>query len=182
MHVTLDGLVGGPNGELDWVYIDENIFDYASARINAADIALYGRGTYEIMEAYWPTAAQKPNPTKHEIEHSEWYNKVAKIVLSRTMKGAVLPHTTVISDHVMEEIEKIKQSGNGEIIIFGSPLATQTLLEANLIDDFWLFINPVILGKGKPFFKTSGTLTMLRLVKAVPFDNGVVCLHYEKRS
>jgi len=182
MHVSLDGLVAGPNGELNWVHIDQPIFDYVLTRTKAAEIALYGRKTYEIMEAYWPTAAQKPNATKYDHEFSSWYNKVAKIVLSNTLKGSVLPHTTIISDQSTGTIEEIKQSGDGEIIIFGSPSTTQSLLEARLVDDFWLFINPVILGIGMPFFKPGGIFTRLRLRHEVVFDSGVVCLHYERRS
>ncbi len=85
MHVSLDGFVAGPNGELDWVKIDQEIFDYVGKRISEGDTALYGRVTYQMMENYWPTAGDKPKATKHDIEHSKWYNKVYKVVLSKTM-------------------------------------------------------------------------------------------------
>jgi dihydrofolate reductase len=91
MHTSLDGFVAGPNGEMDWITVDEEIFDYASGRTNESDTALYGRVTYQMMEAYWPTAADQPGATKHDKEHSAWYNKVLKVVLSKTMKNADLP-------------------------------------------------------------------------------------------
>ena len=86
MHVTLDGFVAGPNGEMDWITVDDEIFDYAGDRTDHADTALYGRVTYEMMEGYWPTAADQAGATKHDKQHAAWYNKVAKVVLSRTLK------------------------------------------------------------------------------------------------
>jgi dihydrofolate reductase len=93
MHVSLDGFVCGPNGEMDWIKVDDEIFDYAGNRTSVSDTALYGRVTWEMMEGYWPTAADKPNASKHDIEHSTWYNKVDKVVLSKSMKGKQLPNT-----------------------------------------------------------------------------------------
>src|ERR1044072_7028704 len=95
MHVSLDGFVTGPNGEMNWIKVDDEIFDYAGERTSKSDTALYGRVTWELMEGYWPTAADKPNASKHDIEHSTWYNKVDKVVLSKTMEGQQLPNTVI---------------------------------------------------------------------------------------
>src|SRR5258708_39874849 len=88
MHTSLDGFVAGPNGEMVWINVDAEIFDYAGQRTNEADKALYGRVTYQMMESYSPTAADQPGATKHDIEHSHWYNKAVKMALARTMKEA----------------------------------------------------------------------------------------------
>ena len=88
MHISLDGFVAGPNGEMDWIKVDQEIFDYVGKRISEGDTALYGRVTYQMMESYWPTAGDKPTATKHDIEHSKWYKKVHKVVLSKTMKDS----------------------------------------------------------------------------------------------
>jgi dihydrofolate reductase len=178
MHVSLDGFVAGPNGEMDWIKVDEEIFDYAGYRTNEADTALYGRVTYEMMEGYWPTAADQPNATKHDIEHSTWYKKVDKIVLSRSMKDKKLPKTKIVSDHISLEINQLKQARGEEIIIFGSPSASHALMQENLIDDFWIFVNPVLLGQGIPLFKDIRQRTKLKLIKNHAFSSGVVCLHY----
>ena len=183
MHTSLDGYVAGPNGEMDWIHVDEKIFDYAGQRTNEADAALYGRVTYQMMEGYWPTAADQPAATKHDIEHSRWYNKVTKVVLSRTMKGTDRPKTKIISDNVTDEIAKLKKAAGKEILMFGSPTAAHFLMAENLIDDYWLFINPVLLGEGIPLFKGIKERAALKLVESHIFSSGVVCLHYEiKRS
>ena len=180
MHTSLDGFVAGPNGEMDWITVDEEMFDYAGERTNQADTALYGRLTYEMMESYWPTAADQPGATKHDIEHSRWYNKVTKVILSRTMKGTNLPNTKIISENIANEIIQLKQAPGQDILIFGSPSASHSLMAESLIDDYWLFVNPILLGEGMPLFKGIKNRTRLKLVETIPFSSGVVCLHYEK--
>ncbi len=179
MHVSVDGFVAGTNGEMDWIHVDDEIFDYAGNRTSESDTALYGRVTYQMMEAYWPTAADKPNPSKHDIEHSTWYNKVAKVVVSKTMKGQQLKNTTIISENIAAEVSKLKQGSGKEIIIFGSPGACHSLMSENLIDEYWLFVNPILLGAGIPLFKNINARIKLKLLNSNVFSSGVVCLHYE---
>lgn len=181
MHTSLDGLVAGPNGEMDWINVDEEMFDYAGKRTNEADTALYGRVTYQMMESYWPTAADKPEATKHDIEHSRWYNKVAKVVLSKTMQGQELKNTKIISDNIPAEITKLKKETGKEIVIFGSPGAVHSLMSEDLIDDYWLFVNPILLGQGIPLFKNIKSRINLKLLESNVFSSGVVCLHYERQ-
>jgi len=181
VHVSLDGLVAGPNGEMDWIYTDEELFNYGAERIYATDCALYGRTTYQMMEGYWTTAANQPNATKHDIEHSKWYNSIAKVVLSKTLNEASLTNTKVVSNNYKYEITKLKQSTDKEILIFGSPTATHSLMAAGLIDGYWLFVNPVLLGEGIPLFKDIKNKTALMLVASHVFPSGVVCLHYDQK-
>ena len=180
MHVSLDGLVAGPNGEMDWIHVDDEIFDYAGQMTSQSDLALYGRKTWEMMEGYWPTAADQPNPSKHDIEHSAWYKKVSKVVLSRTLKGRTINNTQIISDNVPEEIMKIKQRGGKYVVVFGSPGADHTLMQHDLIDEYWLFINPVIVGTGTPMFKNIRDKQSLKLLETKRFSSGVVAVHYER--
>ena len=106
-----------------------------------------------MMESYWPTAADQPTATKYDIEHSNWYNSV--------------------------EIIKLKQAAGKEIVMFGSPTVAHALMTENLIDDYWLFINPVLLGEGIPLFKDIKARAALRLLASNVSSSGVVCLHYE---
>jgi dihydrofolate reductase len=179
MHTSLDGFVAGPNGEMDWINVDDEIFDYVGHEVDKADMALYGRVTYQMMEGYWPTAGDQPDASKHDKHHSSWYNKVAKVVLSRTMKGMKLNNTTIISDNLVDEIKKIKAMPGNDIIIFGSPSAAHSLMAENLIDDYWLFVNPILLAKGIPLFSGIKDITKLKLLLSHSFTLGVVCLHYE---
>ncbi len=179
MHTSLDGFVAGPNGEMDWIHVDEEIFDYAGERTNQSDTALYGRMTYQMMEAYWPTAADQPEATRHDIEHSRWYKSVPKVVLSKTMQGSTAPNTKIIAGNLGAEINALKQAQGKEIVIFGSPGAAHSLMAENLIDDYWLFVNPILLGQGIPVFKNIQQITALKLVASHVFPSGVICMHYE---
>ena len=180
MHVSLDGFVTGPNGEMDWIKVDDEIFDFAGQRTSESDLALYGRVTYQLMDSYWPTAADQPNASKHDLEHSAWYKKVEKIVVSRTMKGKEIPQTKIISDNLVSEITKLKQTGSKEIIIFGSPSTAHSLTQANLIDEYWLFVNPILVGAGIPLFKGIKEKKELKLLNTHVFKSGVTCLHFQR--
>lgn len=180
MHVSLDSFVAGPNGEMDWINIDDEMFDYAGKQTDEADTALYGRVTYQMMESYWPTAGDKPNASKHDKQHSAWYNKVAKVVVSKTLQQENLKNTIIISDNIPAEIIKLKQVTGKNILMFGSPAVGHTLMAENLVDDYWLFVNPVLLGQGIPMFKNIKEKTKLQLVESTTFKSGVVSLHYKK--
>src|SRR4051812_45329132 len=178
MHISLDGFVAEPKGEMNWIKVDEEIFDHVGKRISEGDTALYGRVTYEMMENYWPTAADAPNASKHDIEHSKWYKEAHKVVLSRTMEGADLPNTTIISDNLSEKINEIKQQSGNDILLFGSPTATHSLMQLNLIDGYWLFVNPIILGRGIPLFADIKEKINLKLLTTRQFTSGVTELNY----
>lgn len=179
MHISLDGFVAGPNGEMNWIKVDEEIFDYIGKRISESDTALYGRVTYEMMEGYWPTAGDKPGASKHDIEHSKWYKHAHKLVLSNTMKNADLANTTILNDNLQERIHQIKQQPGKEILLFGSPTATHSLMQQNLIDGFWLFVNPVVLGEGIPLFTDIKEKIKLKLLPVTrQFASGVTELNY----
>jgi dihydrofolate reductase len=179
MHISLDGFVAGPNGEMNWIKVDQEIFDYVGKRIGGGDTALYGRVTYEMMQAYWPTAGTKPNASKHDIEHSKWYSEVHKVVLSKTMKDADPGNTTIISDNLANNINEVKsRQGSEEILLFGSPTATHSLMQLGLIDGYWLFVNPIILGQGIPLFVDIKEKVKLNLLSTRPFTSGVTELNY----
>lgn len=179
LHTTLDGFVAGPNGEMDWIKVDEEMFDLVGKFTDEADIALYGRVTYQMMDSYWPNAGRQPNATKHDIEHSQWYNKVDKIVLSKTMQGKDLNKTTFIAGDILNEVNRLKQQKGKNILIFGSPTAAHLLMAHNLIDDYWLFINPVLIGQGIPLFANIKDKVNLKHLTTKVFPCGVTGLNYK---
>jgi dihydrofolate reductase len=179
MHISLDGFVAGPNGEMDWITINQELFDYVGNRIQLGNTSIYGRVTYDMMEGYWPTAGKSPKATKHEISHSKWYSEVHKVVLSKTMKGMDILNTTIISDNLPDNINAVKNfEGDDDILVFGSPTATHALMQENLVDGFWLFLNPIILGKGIPLFVDIKEKIKLKLLNTHQFECGVTELNY----
>jgi dihydrofolate reductase len=178
MHISLDGFAARADGAMDWIKVSNEMFEYAGSRTQAADTALYGRKTFEMMDAYWPTAADEPNASKHDIEHSTWYNKTLKYVVS---ENAALQNTDkikFISNDVKAQVSGLKKQTGGEIIMFGSPGLARYLMEDGLIDEFWLFVNPIVLGAGIPLF--ANTEIKLKLEESTTFPDGVIGLHYIK--
>ncbi|MBL0744665.1 dihydrofolate reductase family protein [Chryseolinea lacunae] len=178
MHVSLDGFAAGPQGEMDWIHVDDEIFDYVGDRTSLSDAALYGRVTWEMMEGYWPTAADQPNASKHDIEHARWYNSVQKVVISKSMQGQQKPNTKFIGNDLEREIAEFKRSGEKDVLIFGSPSASHSLMKLDAIDEYWLFVNPILVGAGTSFFSEINGRVKLKLIKTHAFKSGVVCMHY----
>lgn len=178
MHMSLDGFVAGSKGELNWVKVDEELFSYVGQRISRGDTAMYGRVTYQMMESYWPTAADQPTATQHDIQHSKWYKHVHKVVLSKTLQGNEANKTECISDNLIDRINKIKQQEGEDILLFGSPTATHSLIQLGLVDGYWLFVNPIILGKGIPLFADIPDRINLNLLSSRSFTSGVTELNY----
>ena len=179
MHTSIDGYAARINGEMDWIHVDEEMFDLVNEFTQNADTALYGRITYEMMEAYWPTAGDQPDASRHDKEHSAWYNRVNKVVLSRSLKDTDKKNTMVIHSDLEKNIRELKLRSGTNILIFGSPGAVHALLQLGLIDEMWLFQNPIVLGNGISFFKDA-TPAIFRLEEAKQFASGVIALHYVK--
>lgn len=176
-HVSLDGFVAGPGGEMDWIATSDGLFEFVEQRIQNTNTALYGRKTYQMMEGYWPTAADQPDASPHDINHSRWYKAAQKAVISRSLTESK-PNTRIIGGNLVEETNQLKQEAQGEILMFGSPSAAHALMAHNLIDGYWLFVNPVTLGQGMPLFRNQGE-SKLRLVSSHLFESGVMALSYE---
>jgi dihydrofolate reductase len=130
------------------------------------------------MESYWPTAADSPMATKHDIDHASWVNPALKIVFSRSLKRADWPNTRIVKDHIAEEIGRLKKQPGKNLILFASPTLASTFMNLDLIDEYWFNINPIILGKGKPLFKDLGDMRKLKLLGSKTYKSGVVNLHY----
>jgi len=179
MHASLDGFAAGTKGEMNWIHVDEEIFNFVEKRIAQTNTALYGRVTFQMMESYWPTAADQPGASKHDKVHSAWYKTAHKVVLSNTLNQAEFTNTTVIGKEYPAALRKLKSETTGDILLFGSPTAAHSLLAENLVDECWLFINPVLLGDGIPVFKGIKERQLLKLVQTHVFSSGVVCLQHE---
>lgn len=179
MHQSLDGFAAGTKGEMNWIHVDQEIFDFVEERIAKTNTALYGRVTFQMMESYWPTAAERPGASKHDKHHAAWYKSAHKVVLSNTLNQATLTNTTVIGKDYVAAISRLKKETTGEILLFGSPTTAHSLLAEDLIDECWLFVNPVLLGEGIPVFNGIKERQLLTLLKTHVFSSGVVCLGHE---
>ena len=182
MHVTLDGFVAGPNDEMDWIGYDNELETYVHALHATTDAAIYGRRTYEGMQSYWPTVLSNPASSESEKNHARWYENATKIIVSRTLESDETVKRVVIGDNIAAEMAKIKQQPGKDLWLIGSPIVAQIFMQHDLIDEYWLNINPVILGSGKPLFGSLKDKLGLKLISSRTFAGGVVALRYEREK
>jgi dihydrofolate reductase len=178
MHVSLDGFAADANRGLDWISYDSELQQYAEGIVATVGSPVYGRVTYELMAGYWPTVLNNPNASEHSKAHAQWVDKATKFVFSRTMTKADWNNTIVINDNIAEEINKLKQQPGKDLVIFGSPGLAHSFMELDLIDEYQLTLNPVLLSSGIPAYQNIKNKTNLKLAKATFLKNGVVGLHY----
>ncbi len=178
IHVSLDGFVAGPNGELDWIVYSEELEKYVHDLTSTLDGAIYGRVTFEGMLSYWPTVAGNPESTKPEVDYALWLDEATKIVVSTTLEKVEWQNTLLIKDNIAAEITRIKQQPGQDLILIGSPSLAQTFMKLGLIDEYWININPVVLGSGIPLYKGLDSKLDLKLLELKKFEGGVVALRY----
>ncbi len=183
MHMSLDGYVEGPNAEMDWIKIEEPVFEFVDRFIPQVGTALYGPKTFAMMEAYWPSVLSDETATGHTRRHARWYAEAEKIVLSRSQTDLGSPGSTsarlISGSNLAGELTALKQGEGKDIMIFGSPGLTHSCLLAGLVDELVLTLSPVLLGAGTPMFPAGMSRTDLQLLQAVPFPAGSVGFHYQ---
>ena len=179
IHVTLDGFVAGPNGEMDWIIYNDEIEKYSHDLHDTTDAAIYGRTTYQMMEGYWPHVLDDPSSSTGDRNHALWLEDATKIVVSKTLDSVQWKNTVLIQDNIAEEMNKIKRQPGKDLWLLGSPTLAQTFMRLGLIDEYRINVNPVILGSGKPLFDDLDNPLPLKLIEAKAFKDDVVALRYE---
>jgi dihydrofolate reductase len=177
MSVSLDGFIEAPNGDLSWGYPDEELHQHFNDRESAIDIYLYGRRLYENMAAYWPTADENPSAPRYEIEYARIWKIKPKIVFSTTL-DQVGWNARLVRGNIADEVNKLKEQPGKDMNVGGAELAS-TFMQLGLIDEYWLYLHPVILGGGKPMFRELRHKITLQLVETNKFGGGVVLLRYQ---
>jgi len=179
MQMSLDGYTEGPNGEFDWPIVNKELHTYFVDELRAMGAFLYGRKVYDGMVAFWPTADTDPSSTALQAEYARVWKPMPKIVFSRTLKH-VEWNTTVVGENIMEQITKLKQQPGGGLVLFGGADIASTFMRLDLIDEYRLFVHPVVLGGGTPLFPPSDERAKLTLVEARTFDSVVVHVRYQR--
>lgn len=171
---TVDGYHEGPGREIDWHNVDEEFTEFSLRQLAETTTLMFGRVTYEMMAAYWPTrqaAASDP-------EVAERMNALPKVVVSGTLTRAEWANTRVVSTDLATEIGKLKHSSDGCVAVFGSATLTRWLLRRGLLDELRLMVMPVLLGAGNPVFDGETARIGLSLLDSTAFASGNVLNTY----
>jgi dihydrofolate reductase len=174
--VSLDGFVEGPTRNLDWVIIDEELHSFINDQQRDIDTFLFGRRMYEVMVS-WETIDKDPSNPEYVLEFARIWKGIHKIVFSKTLEQ-VQGNARLSRGNITEEVVQLKAKPGKDMSVGGARIAA-ALRPLDLIDEYQLFIHPVIIGSGTPVFPASGVKTSLRLVETHAFHSGVVLLRYQ---
>jgi dihydrofolate reductase len=177
MSVSLDGFVDTPSRSLDWVTVDEELHAFFNDEAREMSAFLCGRRLYELMTEYWPTADTDPGATPAMLEFAGIWKEKPKIVFSTTL-GRVDGNSRLVRDDAVAEVARLKAQPGYDMSV-GGPTTAATFIRAGLVDEYRLFVNPVILGAGTRFFPTLDDRIGPELVETRRFDAGVVYLRYQ---
>jgi dihydrofolate reductase len=177
MGVSLDGYMEGPNHELDWHVVDDELLDYVMAQQRRVGAYLWGRRVYEHMAAYWAGAGEDPAATPFVREYAAIWKNTPKIVFSRTLTQ-VEHNARLARDVTPAAVASLKAEFDRDLSVGGADLAA-CFIRQGLIDEYGLSVQPVILGGGTPFFPPLNRPLTLRLLETHRFGSGVVYLRYQ---
>lgn len=173
--ITVNGYYKGAYDDISWHRHGAEENEYSADSLKAGNILLFGRITYDMMAGYWPT----PEAIKNDPRVATAMNSAEKIVFSRTMEKAHWNNTRLVRDRMIEEVARLKKTGEKNITVLGSGNVVTQLAEHGLIDEYQLMIDPVALGDGTPMFKNISRKLNFKLKSTRAFNSGVVLLIYE---
>jgi dihydrofolate reductase len=174
--VSLDGYMEGPDRDISWHRVDEELHTHFNELLGAMSMFLDGRLNHELMAGAWPPIAEDPQAEPTMAAFARIWVDMPKIVFSRTWADAAW-NTTVRRDVDPEEIRALKAQPGGDMVVGGAQLA-DTFRQLGLIDEYRIYVHPVLVGAGTPYFKPGDSLTSLELLETRTFGNGVVLLRY----
>ena len=190
LQVSVDSFIEGPNGELDWAIAeDEETWRDVFAMLESVDTCILGRVMYPLYKQYWLAVLENPTvslplsgkpATKNEIAYARWADKTPHIVLSKTLDTVAWETTRIVRD--VDEIRKLKHQPGRDMYVVGGATLVGSLMNAGLIDEVQLMVNPLILGGGKALFKDVKERKSLKLLRTKPLKSGKVRLIYSTRS
>jgi dihydrofolate reductase len=179
MQVSLDGFTQGPNGEFDWPQVQGEVHQHFVDTLRDAGTFVYGRRVFEVMAAYWPTADTDPNSTQAQVDYSMIWKPMPKLVVSRTLAGADW-NATVANRVDAALVEALKERSEGDIYLFGGAETVAEFARNDLIDEYQLFVHPVVLGGGVPLFPALAERQRMSVQEARIFDGAVTGLRYRR--
>lgn len=182
IQMSIDGYIAGPNGELDWLVWDwdDKLGQYVNQLTDPVDTILLGRKMAEGFISHWTNVINNPDDPTYAF--GKKMIDTPKVVFTKTLKKSEWENTDIATGDLTQEINKLKSQNDNDIIVYGGASFVSALIKNGLIDEFHLFVNPTVLGEGMTIFNNVNQRQTLTLVNTIPFDCGIVLLHYEPKQ
>ena len=156
---------------------DDELHDFFSGLLDVTDIVLFGRATYQLMADYWPRAHEDPHATRSTLDFADRYNAIPKVVFSRTLQKVEWNNTRLATTDMVDEVASLRLR-SGRNISLGGINISQQFMRLGMIDEYWLVVHPIVVGKGRRLFDGLSEKIDLKLVDTKVFKSGVIVLHY----
>lgn len=181
MHVSLDGFVCGPQDEMDWTTMDDDaIGEFLIPDLQkTVDTMLVGRVLFQGFEQYWPTVPENPASKPELVAFAKWMADTPKLVFSNTLREVKWKNSRLAESSPTNTVEQLKKEKGGDMVLFGGASLAAHFVKNNLIDEFRIKLEPVILGKGKSLYQNLSSRVRLKLIRSKTFSSGVAGLYYE---
>jgi len=176
MNVTLDGFA-----DHTVMIADEELLEFFSSLLDDTGIELFGRVTYQLMDPYWPDVSRQRTDSKSTLDFADKFNSIPKIVFSSTLEKAEWNNTTLVRENALEHVARLKEMRGKNLFIGGIKLAG-SLMGHGLVDEYWLLVHPVVVGKGRRLFEGLSRKVNLKLIETKALKSGVVAFHYRAQS
>jgi dihydrofolate reductase len=177
--VTLDGFFVDSKGDMSWAHKNDAEWNaFVGENASGSGVLLFGRITYELMADYWPT----PMALQNSPVVAKGMNDMPKVVFSRTLDQVSWSNTKLVKGDMAAEVRKMKKEPGPDMVILGSGSIVSQLAQENLIDEYQIALNPIVLGKGRTLFDGVKEKLNLKLTKSRTFGNGNVFLCYAPMS
>jgi dihydrofolate reductase len=179
VQISIDGCIAGPNNEMDWLLWDDNYIKYLNEITESVDTIIMGRKMVDGFIPYWTEVMNKPDDPWNAF--AKKMVEIPKVVFTKTLYKSEWANTDIATGDLKDEITKLKNLDGGDIIVYGGASFDSSLIKEKLIDEFYLFVNPIVIGNGKTIFKNL-EIQNLTLIESKVFDSGLVLLHYEVKK
>lgn len=176
VEMSIDGCIAGPNNEMDWLISDDNVMQYIHDIAESVDTIIMGRKMVDEFIPYWTEVANKPNDSWNAF--AKKMIEIPKIVFTKTLTKSNWINTEIAKGDLKDEITKLKSQEGKDLLVYGGASFDSSLINEKLIDEFYLLVNPLIMGNGKTIFKDLKEIQKLTLIESKVFDCGLVLLHY----
>ena len=180
VQISVDGCIAGPNNEMDWLVWDDKYLKYVNDITESIDTIIMGRKMVDGFIPYWTEVMNKPDDPMNAI--AKKMIEIPKVVFTKTLNKSRWINTVIATGDLRDEITKLKNQNGGDIIVYGGVSFDSSLIKEKLIDEFYLFVNPVVIGNGKTIFKNLEEIQRFTLIESRRFDCGLVLLHYEVKK
>ena len=180
VQMSIDGCIAGPNNEMDWLIRDIKNLKYIHEIAESVDTILLGRKMTNEFISYWTDFMNKTDDPMYTF--AKKMIEIPKVIFTKTLNKSKWINTELAKGDLKDEITKLKTQNGKDILVYGGASLDSSLIKENLIDEFYLFVNPIVMGNGKNIFKDIKEIQKLSLIESKVFDYGLVLLHYEVKK